>query len=101
MFLSHNEICCPGSSRRLQPSCALGGLPPSLDGVSSIQGEDDNLSVVGYREALRHRVYTIRRELPEVPMSSPSRKVLAPSDFMSCSGLVKDKPKGYKFFPES
>ena len=101
MFLSHNEICCPGSSRRPQPSCALGGLPPSLDGVSSIQGEDDNLSVVGYREALRHRVYTIRRELPEVPMSSPSRKVLAPSDFMSCSGLVKDKPKGYKFFPES
>ena len=36
-------------------------------------------------------------------MSSPPRKVLAPSDFMSCSGLVKDKPKGYtsKSFPES
>jgi hypothetical protein len=47
------------------------------------------------------RVYTIRRELSEVPMSSPLRKVLAPSDFMSCSGLVKDKPKGYKSFPES
>ena len=56
---------------------------------------------VGYREALRHRVYTIRRELSEVPMSSPLRKVLAPSDFMSCSGLVKDTPKGYKSFPES
>ena len=35
---------------------------------------------VGYREALRHRVYTIRRELSDVPMSSPPRKVLAPSD---------------------
>lgn len=34
-------------------------------------------------------------------MSSPPRRVLAPSDFMSCSGLVKDKPKGYKSFPES
>ena len=34
-------------------------------------------------------------------MSSPLRKILAPSDFMSCSGLVKDKPKGYKSFPES
>jgi hypothetical protein len=40
-------------------------------------------------------------ELSEVSMSSPHRKVLAPSDFMSCSGLVKDKPKGYKSFPES
>ena len=79
----------------------LGGPPPSLDGGSSIQGEDENPSAVGYREALRHRVYTIRRELSEVPMSSPPRKVLAPSDFMSCSGLVKDKPKGYKSFPES
>ena len=79
----------------------LGGPPPSLDGESSIQGEDENPSAVGYREALRHRVYTIRRELSEVPMSSPPRKVLAPSDFMSCSGLVNDKPKGYKSFPES
>ena len=100
-FLSHDEICSPVSSRRSQPSCALGGPPPSLDGESSIQGEDENPSAVGYREALRHRVYTIRRELSEVPMSSPPRKVLAPSDFMSCSGLVKDKPKGYKSFPES
>jgi hypothetical protein len=47
------------------------------------------------------RVYTIRRELSEVPMSSPPRKVLTASDFMSCSGLVKDTPKGYKSFPES
>ena len=79
----------------------LGGPPSSFDGGSSIQGEDENPSAVGYREALRHRVYTIRRELSEVPMSSPPRKVLAPSDFMSCSGLVNDKPKGYKSFPES
>jgi hypothetical protein len=85
----------------LAPSYALGGPPPSLDGRSSIQGEDENPSAVGYREALRHRVYTIRRELPEVPMSSPLRKVLAPSDFMSCSGLVMDTPKGYNSFPES
>jgi hypothetical protein len=79
----------------------LGGPPPSLDGGSTIQGEDENPSAVGYREALRHRAYTIRRELSEVPMSSTPRKVLAPSDFMSCSGLEKDKPKGYKSFPES
>jgi hypothetical protein len=99
--LSHDEICSPVSSRRPQPSCDLGGPPPSLDGESSIQGEDENPSAVGYREALRHRVYTFQRELSEVPMSSPPQKVLAPSDFMSCSGLVKDKPKGYKSFPES
>jgi hypothetical protein len=99
--LSYDELCFPVSSRRPQPSCALGGPPPSLDGGSSIQGEDENPSADGYREALRHRVDTIRRELSEVPMSSPPRKVLAPSDFMSCSGLVKDKPKGYKSFPES
>jgi hypothetical protein len=37
----------------------------------------------------------------EVPTSSPPRKVLVPSDVMSCSGLVKDKPNGYKSFPES
>jgi hypothetical protein len=42
-----------------------------------------------------------RTDTLEVPMSSPPQKVLAPSDFMSCSGLVKDKPKGYKSFPES
>ena len=100
MFLSHDEICSPVSSIRPQPSCALGGPPPSLDGGSCIQAEDDNPSAVGYREPLRHRVYTIRRELSEVLMSSPSRKVLALSDFMSCSGLVKDKPKGYKCFPK-
>ena len=100
-FLSHDEICSPVSSRRPQPSCALGGPPPSLDDGSSIQGEDENPPAVEYREALRHRVYTIRRELSEVPMSSPPPKVLAPSDFMSCSGLVKGKPKEYKFFPES
>jgi hypothetical protein len=100
-LLSHDEICSPVSRRRSQLSCALGGPLPSLDGGSSIQGEDQNPSAVGYREALRHRVYTIRHELSEVPMSSPPRKVLAPSDFMSCSGLVKDKPKGYKSFLES
>ena len=99
--LSHDEICSPVSSRRPKPSCVLGGPPPSLDGGPCIQGEDDNPSTVGYREPLRQRVYTIRRDLSEVLMSSPSRKVLAPSDFMSCSGLVKDKPKAYKSFPKS
>jgi hypothetical protein len=96
-ILSHDEICSPVSSRRPQPSCALGGPPPSL----RLQGEDDNPSAVVYRKPLRHKVYTIRRELSEVPMSSPPRKLLVPSDFMSCSGLVKDKPKGYKSFPKS
>jgi hypothetical protein len=100
-LLSHDEICSPVSSRRPQPSCALGGPPPSLDGGSTIQGEVENPSAVGYREALRHIVYTIRRELSEVPMSSSPRKVLAPSNCISCSDLLKDKPKGYKSFPES
>ena len=74
----------------------FGWSAPSLDGGSSIQGEDAHPSAVGYREELKHRVYTIRRELSEVPtcMSSPPRKVIAPSDFKSCSGLVKNKPKG-------
>ena len=63
-FLSHDEICSPVSSRRPQPSCALGGLPPSLDGGSTIQGEDENPSAVGYREALRHRVYTSSHIFP-------------------------------------
>ena len=76
VIFSHDEICSPVSSRRPQPSCALGGRPPSLDGGSSIQGEDDNPSAVGYREPLRHRVYTNRRKLSEVPMSFPPRKVL-------------------------
>ena len=34
-------------------------------------------------------------------MSSPPRKVHATSDCMSCAGLVKDKPKGYKSFPKA
>ena len=42
IFLSPDEICSPVSSRRPQPSCALGGPPPSLDGGSTIQGEDEN-----------------------------------------------------------
>ena len=46
MFLSHDEICSPVSSRRPQPSYSLGGPPPSLDGGSSIQGEDENPSAV-------------------------------------------------------
>ena len=44
--LSHDEICSPVSSRRSQPSYSLGGPPPSLDGGSSIQGEDENPSAV-------------------------------------------------------
>ena len=99
--LSHDEISSHVSSRRHKPSCALGGPPPSLDSGLSIQGEDDNPSAAGYREPLRHRIYTIQSELSEVLMSSPPRKVLVPSDFMSCSRLVKDKPKGYKSFPKS
>jgi hypothetical protein len=45
-ILSHDEICSPVSSRRPQPSCALGGPPPSL----RLQGEDDNPSAVVYRK---------------------------------------------------
>ena len=56
-FLSHDEICSPVSSRRPQPSCALGDPPPSLDGRSSIQGEDENPSAIGYREALTQSLH--------------------------------------------
>jgi hypothetical protein len=57
-------------NRRPQSSCALSSR-------SSIQGEDDNPYAVGYRESsdIGHRVYTVRRELSEVLMSSPPRKV--------------------------
>jgi hypothetical protein len=73
-ILSHDEICSPVSSRWPQPSCALGGPPPSL----RLQGEDDNPSAVVYRKPLRHKVYTIRRELSEVPMSSHLANYLFP-----------------------
>jgi hypothetical protein len=36
-FLSHDEICSPVSSRRPQPSCALGGPPSSL-GTKPVEG---------------------------------------------------------------
>jgi hypothetical protein len=94
-FLSHDEICSPVSSRRTQPSCALGG-PLHLLMVDHPFKERMNIHQrldIGKRSNI---VYTIRRELSEVPtcMSSPPRKVIAPSDFKSCSGLVKNKPKG-------
>ena len=95
-YLSYDKICSPVTSRRPQPSCGFGGPLPSLDGGSSIQGKDENPS-----EALRHRVYNIQCELSEVPISSPPRRVLAPSNFMAYSGLVNDKPKVYKSFSES
>ena len=104
-FLSEEEHRSPSpvSSRRSQPpTCAAMVVDPplSVEGESSVLGEDDT-PVPGHREALRSRVYSIRREFSEVPMSSPPRRVLATSDFMACSGLSKDDPKGYKSFPES
>lgn len=88
----------PVRSRHCVSNSAI--APPSVD--ESVGGEDEDPSPpLTDREQLRSRVYAIRRELSEIPMSSPPRQVLAPSDFMSCSGLVKDRPKGYKSFPES
>ena len=102
-FLSEEEHRSPSpvSSRRSQPpTSAMVDPPPSVEGESSVLGEDDT-PVPSHRDALRSRVYSIRREFSEVPMSSPPRRVLATSDFMACSGLSKDDPKGYKSFPES
>jgi hypothetical protein len=42
-------------SRRLKPSCALCGSPPSLGGGLFIQGEHENPFIVGYHESIRHR----------------------------------------------
>ncbi|VDI68574.1 Hypothetical predicted protein [Mytilus galloprovincialis] len=43
----------------------------------------------------------IRRDMSDMPMSSPPRVSSTPSDFMACSGIVKPESKGYYSFPES
>ena len=53
IVLSPDEIGSPVPIRWPQPSCDEGCPPPSLDGGSSIQ-EDENPSAVGYQEAPRH-----------------------------------------------
>ncbi|VDI70968.1 Hypothetical predicted protein [Mytilus galloprovincialis] len=42
----------------------------------------------GNSDCLRSLVYSIRRDMSDMPMSSPSR-VSSTSDFMACSGIVK------------
>ena len=59
----------PLTNKRSQPSRSLDGLLLSLDGGSSIQGNDENPSAVDYRGATIHRAYTILREFHEVRMS--------------------------------
>ncbi|CAG2256905.1 unnamed protein product [Mytilus edulis] len=55
----------------------------------------------GNSDCLRSLVYSIRRDMSDMPMSSPPRVSSTPSDFMACSGIVKPESKGYYSFPES
>lgn len=91
VFLSHESHDSPPSSP----------VQPSVLGVESegISESDPSQGVVS--ESLRSRVYSIRRELSNIPMASPPRSSETPSDFMSCSGMVKNDPKGYNSFPET
>jgi hypothetical protein len=70
---------------------------PSVDdcGTQQDQVPVENLS-------LKAKVYAIRWELsgPD-SISSPPRNCGQPSDFQSCSGLVRDSSKSYVTFPES
>ena len=70
---------------------------PSVDevGLSQEQIPVENLT-------LKAKVYAIRRELSGPNSSvSPPRSSHKPSDFQSCSGLVRDSSKSYASFPES
>ena len=83
--------------------------PRARDPTGSVRSMDESLSgddevhspPLTQREQLRSRVYDIRHELSTISMASPPRQVMAPSDFLSYSGLVKDESKGFKSFPES
>ena len=49
-------------------------------------------------DCLRSLVYSIRRDMSDMPMSSPPRVSSTPSDFMACSVIVKPESKGYYSF---
>jgi hypothetical protein len=55
ILLFNNTNYSPVHSRRLKPPCASCGSPPSLGGGLFIQGEYENLFIVGYHEFIRHR----------------------------------------------
>ncbi|CAG2243019.1 unnamed protein product [Mytilus edulis] len=79
-----------------------GGIS-DVDSVVSTEGDafiHKELSS-GNSDCLRSLVYSIRRDMSDMPMSSPPRVSSTPSDFMACSGLVKPDSKGYHSFPES
>ena len=87
----------PVVSRKTQPSRTTADPPPSVHSLGSVQNDIEQPGT----DSLKSRVYSIRREFSDVPMASPPRKTVTPSDFRSCSGMVKDDPKGFQSFPES
>ena len=54
MLLFNNTNYSPLHNRRLKPSCALCGSPPSLGGGLFIQGEYENPFMVGYHDIGLH-----------------------------------------------
>ena len=102
-FLSDDgqDFPSPLASRRTQSSRTTADPPPSVHSLESVRDDIEQPSASGSSDSLKSRVYSIRRELSDVPMASPPRKTITPSDFGSCSGMVKDDPKGFQSFPES
>ncbi|CAG2245168.1 unnamed protein product [Mytilus edulis] len=93
----------------LAPRSQEGNFLEDQDGISDVDSvvstEGDAFApkdpASGNPECLRSLVYSIRRNMSDMPMSSPPRVSSTPSDFMACSGIVKPESKGYYSFPES
>ena len=93
----------------LAPRSQEGNFLEDQDGISDadsvVSTEGDAFApkdpASGNPECLRSLVYSIRRNMSDMPMSSPPRVSSTPSDFMACSGIVKPESKGYYSFPES
>ncbi|VDI31922.1 Hypothetical predicted protein [Mytilus galloprovincialis] len=93
----------------LVPRSQEGNFLEDQDGISDVDSvvstEGDAFApkdpASGNPECLRSLVYSIRRNMSDMPMSSPPRVSSTPSDFMACSGIVKPESKGYYSFPES
>jgi hypothetical protein len=79
----------------LSDSC----LSPVLS-VDEGRSPEDQVSVENL--SLKARLYAIRRELSSpYSFASPPGSSHQPSDFQSCSGLVRDASKSCVTFPES
>ncbi|CAG2256895.1 NAV3 [Mytilus edulis] len=79
-----------------------GGIS-DVDSVVSTEGDAfiPKEPFSGNSDCLRSLVYSIRRDMSDMSMSSPSRVSSTASDLMACSGIVKPESKEYYSFPES